>query len=187
MTASAQNDPPLLVIEPSAEKEPAAGKDASAEKQPPRPVTSLPLLFIKQITDEKAHRCKCPEVCEPNFDENRIAHIKSQIRDDQKLQIKDNEKLRIEAAYHKKHEQKMKDEVRIALNKEVIDRSKARAKRNELQQLEKQIREDITATATTQLEKDFEDRVSRGVQEKLDEVFSAIRLRPAASSPSPAT
>ena len=41
-----------------------------------RPIKSLPLLLIQDVIDEEAHQCRCPEYCEPNFDEALVVHVK---------------------------------------------------------------------------------------------------------------
>ena len=48
---------------------------------------SLPSIFIQAVLGDQVHQCRCPAICEPNFDENLIEHVKTLLREEAKQRI----------------------------------------------------------------------------------------------------
>ena len=54
------------------------------------PVTTqtLPLLLIRTLTNDDVHRCRCPEICEPNFSEKLFEQATERVRQEKGEEIK---------------------------------------------------------------------------------------------------
>ncbi|CAF9909763.1 hypothetical protein IMSHALPRED_008462 [Imshaugia aleurites] len=139
--------------------------DLEQQQEVPPSVSSLPLLLIQAVAGEEAHRCRCPEICEPDFEESLVDHVKDKIYDEVKQQITDEEKAKIREDYRKQNGEVVKEEARKTVNKEAMEKMKTKAAKIERQQMEDQIRKELTDEITAGLEASFAARLEAGVQE----------------------
>lgn len=97
---------------------------------------------------KKAHQCRGPEICEPKFVENLLAHIKNLLGGEVEEQTTAEEKAKMCVEHRKAYEVEAEEEARKAINREALKQAKDKKVQTERKQREDQLRREITAEIT---------------------------------------
>ena len=136
-----------------------------------KPVNTLPLLLVRTLTKDDAHRCRCPEVCEPDFPKNLLQQATNKLRHEMGEEVKSEVKRKLWDSFAKELAPTVKEEARETLEREALAAAKDEKAKEERKRLEAQIRKEVTAEVTTKLENEHKNRVAAGVKERMDAMY----------------
>ncbi|CAD6587423.1 MAG: hypothetical protein ASARMPRED_003092 [Alectoria sarmentosa] len=131
---------------------------------------SLLLIVCSSLSiegfDEEAHLCRCPEYCEPNFDDNLVLHVKDLLRDEVKEEVTTLEREKMAAEYREAYAKGAKEEARKAVNVEALKKARDRTVQIERKHLEDRLRTKITADIKQQFDDKFDTRLATAVKQR---------------------
>ena len=143
-----------------------------------KPVNTLPLLLIRTLTKDNAHRCRCPEVCEPDFPENLLQQATDKLRHETGEEVKSEVKRKLWDSFAKELAPAIREAAQREMERQALAAAKDEKAKEERRCLETQIREELTAEVTTRLQNEYANDVAAGVKEKMDAMYRQIGLPP---------
>ena len=122
-------------------------------------INALSLLLIRILTENDAHKCHCPEVCEPEFPENLLQQATDKLRHEMGEEVKSEVKRKLWDSFAKEFAPAVKEAAPKEMERQALVAAKDVKAKEERRCLETRIRKEFTAEITTRLQNEYAGRV----------------------------